>query len=491
MRRLVLALILLGLFLPLPRVTRRSNASNSNAEQKIAKSLIIVTTSAIRSASAKLGPFIEAKEQRGFTVLVGTEDDYGGHQLVGRKRADKIRKWLRDLHEGYSFVLLIGDPHPDYGDVPMVRVWPRHSYSETECGGFALDCRSLETDYLYADLTGDWDLNANGKPGEHTLDDGEGGIDFEAELIVGRLPVNLGEVADLDRILDTAIRYMSQPKEQTAYRRRILFPAALYYLRGQQMTTYAHMEDVDGARVPEWLIHNHLKESEITYTRMYEQEGHQPSNYHSDLALTRENLLAEWSKGYGMVFWFAHGLPDRVSRVIWEGDSNDNQKAEADEILAPTLIYAEDMDALPGDRPGFVVASSCEVGSVENLVNLTHRMLVSGAAVGVVSSTSVTPGGKSDWEDLASTIQPDRFGSDTLGVYLFRRLIAGGYPAKSVVDAKATAGTSRSIESYAGKMMLNYYGDPTLTLNDSLEDLPLGSQEPEEEPVPGAAGCGA
>jgi hypothetical protein len=176
--------------------------------------------------------------------------------------------------------------------------------------------------------------------------------------------------------------------------------------------------------------------------------------------------------------------------VVWEGDANDNQKAEADEILAPTLLYAEDMETLPGDKPGFVVASSCEVGSVENLVNLTHHMLASGAAVGVVSSTSVTPGGKFDWEDLSSTIEPDRFGSDTLGVYLFRRLFAGGYPAKAVVDAKATTGTNRSIESYAGKMMLNYYGDPTLTLGDSLEDVTSESQEPEEEPVPIGAGCG-
>ena len=64
-------------------------------------------------------------------------------------------------------------------------------------------------------------------------------------------------------------------------------------------------------------------------------------------------LLQKWREGYGMVYWFAHGLPDRISRVVWKGDANGNKRADADELISPVLLSATDLQQLPGGRPGF------------------------------------------------------------------------------------------------------------------------------------------
>ena len=135
---------------------------------------------------------------------------HGANSVTGLEKALLIRAWLASVQHEYSFVLLIGDANPDYGEIPMVTVWPRHEYPPDNCGGFGLDCRSMETDYLYADLSGDWDLNGNGLYGETDLDEGPGGMDFEAELYVGRIPTYFENVVDLDQVLLHAIHYMNQ-----------------------------------------------------------------------------------------------------------------------------------------------------------------------------------------------------------------------------------------------------------------------------------------
>jgi len=44
------------------------------------------------------------------------------------------------------------------------------------------------TDYFYADLTGNWDLDADGYFGEFAGDKGPGGVDFVNEVYCGQDP---------------------------------------------------------------------------------------------------------------------------------------------------------------------------------------------------------------------------------------------------------------------------------------------------------------
>jgi len=158
---------------------------------------VIITTEAIKAGSAQLAAFKafrESPDGGGHSVLIITEADYGS--LVGvppNGKAEKIRKWLQDnyMAMGIEYVLLIGDPDPDspeygdtVGDVPMKMSYP--------CLWWYPPNKECPTDHYYADLTGDWDINGNGYFGDEQDCAIPGGVDFAAEVYVGRIPVYAG-----------------------------------------------------------------------------------------------------------------------------------------------------------------------------------------------------------------------------------------------------------------------------------------------------------
>jgi len=129
----------------------------------------IITTNAIVTGSgAGLTDFVNHKTSMGHSVLVVTETDYGS--LTGQApngTSEKIRQWLIDnyITKGIKWVLLVGNPDPDdpisatdvVGEIPMKMCWPnRTSYTY----------RESPTDYVYADLTSNWDLDGDGYYGE-------------------------------------------------------------------------------------------------------------------------------------------------------------------------------------------------------------------------------------------------------------------------------------------------------------------------------------
>lgn len=432
-----------------------------------AGTLLVVTTRAIAASSARLAPFMQAKRARGFDAVLVTEDQYGADDMKGEPRAMAIREWLQALPlTGTTYALLIGDAHALYGDVPMFTVWPRYTYPSTTClGTFALDCRSFESDMPYADLSGDWDLNGDGQRGQHGLDDGPGGLDFDAELLVGRIPVYFGETAPLDTILDHAMAYEAEPAKDRAWRRRMLLPAAYFYFRGQAMQSFVMPANVDGAETPGWFVANVLPEHpDVTVTRMVEREGVVKSAVPAELPLTEQGVIAEWSKGYGMVWWFGHGLERGVYRTVWTADANGDDLAQPGEITSPYLITSEGAADIAPGHPAFVVGVSCEIGSAETPANLSYALLLSGAAVGVVGSTSITPGDTTDYADPGSQLDTQGYGGTNMGVRFFSALLGGAIGSRALYDTKVELGQSGSIESYAGRMMLTWFGDPTLGL---------------------------
>ncbi len=467
MRKLIFAIVLLSFF------------AVSAAEND--KSLIIVTTDLIKERSAKLADFIKEKGKRGFTVLLATESDYDDENLTGVERAEKIRTWLKTVVSEFSYLLLIGDAHADYGDVPMWRVWPRHSYSDDECGGFAIDCRYFETDAIYGSLSGNWDLNGNGQYGEHELDEGEGGMSYTPDLAVGRIPVYFDDTTELDIILQNAIDYMNKTADEITYRKKVLLPASFYYFKGQQMTTYTWPYSLDGAESANWIHHNYFSGDDITVTTMYEEEGHITSEFESSIPLTKDNFVNEWEKGYGMVMWFGHGLAKMVARTIWVEDTNGDNAAQGSEMSQPLLIDSDSVLKASYTAPGFIVAVSCEVGSVETPENLTHSMLLKNAAVGVLSSTNVTPLDETDYSDLESDLDTGKYSENNAGALMYEGLINGQSAAWVYSRARKNLGVDGSIEALAGKLMINYYGDPTLTLYDTVNDIVETDKENDDE----------
>ncbi len=452
------------------------------------RSLLIVTTGTITRQSALLASFITEKQRRGFRVEVATEADYGGPGELGAPRAARIRTYLQAVHQDFRYLLLVGNPHPDFGDLPMTTVWPRHTYPEDWCQVYAGDCRFLPTDYMYADLSGDWDLNGDGRPGETGLDEGPGGIDWEPELIVGRIPVYYNDMRELDRTLANAIAYMNEAPDAIGWRRSFLFPAAYLFFVGDLSGGVANPFTVDGADVMEWFIANVLDDRpEYAVTRMYEEAGHLPSAWESDVPLTEENLVATWAGGFGNVFWAAHGLDMTTSRVIWEEDLDGDGRA-AGEVISETMLASGDAPAIGGTKPAFVSAISCEVGSADVPYNLAYSLLLHNAAIGIMAATSPSSVTMQDWSDLNSALPTASVGSDNMGILFFEGLLGGKTAGQAFYDAKTALSTRGDITSTSIKMMVNYYGDPTLTLSASSADV-LPVDDPPE--VRKGDGCSA
>lgn len=435
------------------------------------KSLIIVTTKHITEFSINFNEFVKEKEKRGWFVHVATEDDYGGNDVYGPEKALILRDYLKTIYQDFRYLLFIGDPHFQTGDVPMFTVWPRYSYPEGTCLGYEMDCRSFPSDYPYASLTGNWDLNGNGQYGETGLDEGEGGISFEADLYTGRIPVYYNNMRELDQILQNTMNYMNEEPDAIAWRKSFLFPAAFYFFKGQNQNGINFPLTIDSADIFEWFIHNILSNyQEFSFTRMYEEEGHITSEYDSDIPLSRENFVSEWKKGYGNVFWGAHGFDMSIGRVVWTDDVNNDNDPDG-EIANLDMLISSDAEEIGGNRPAFVSAVSCEVGSLDVPYNLTYSLILENAAIGMVSAS--TPGTISmmDWGQFDEPVPEDETSEDNIGILFFSHLLEGKRGAQALYEAKIALTAPTDIESRAALMMVNYSGDPTLTLNDSKADI--------------------
>ena len=169
---------------------------------------VIITTESIKSASGSLADFVASKEARGFTVQVVTEGTWGGS--TGDTAAENIRLWLQANYIGLSirYVLLIGNPNPTTGDVPMKMCYPQNADPNYP------DC---PTDFYYAELTSNWNSDGDGMYGEFD-DDFSGNPPRAAEVAVGRIPY-YGSIADLDHILLKIIDYETTPDSDISWRR--------------------------------------------------------------------------------------------------------------------------------------------------------------------------------------------------------------------------------------------------------------------------------
>jgi hypothetical protein len=190
--------------------------------------LAIITTHALLRDNLELVNYIHFKQSKGHTIYVVTEGDSldATHYRRGYDtftRARYIRNWLTTYHAQIDSVLLIGNPDPvqwsDSFGVPMMLAHPDNGFSPPNPAG-------LPTDMYYAELSGNWDLDGDGFPGEFIGDFGPGGIDQFCELEVGRIPYYFIH-SELARILRKLMEYEDQLPENIAYRNKALISAAI------------------------------------------------------------------------------------------------------------------------------------------------------------------------------------------------------------------------------------------------------------------------
>ncbi|MBN2512745.1 MAG: hypothetical protein JXB18_07390 [Sedimentisphaerales bacterium] len=249
----------------------------------------IITTNTLKNSSTKLASFIAHKQNRGFTVYVVTETvctctntgvtSNGWNGGTGSISANNIRTWLKNnyLSKDLLYVLLIGNPNPDSGNVAMFK--NHYATSEDDWA---------PTDYNY------WFLNS---------DDGS---DRYWEVIVGRIPNYDSSVTYLDSILQKTMDY--ENSSNTNWRRNVLLPmvplddSTPCYQLGEQIKANLLVSRV----IPSYRIY------EDKYDAIPPPEALLSSTYPA----------TAWANGrYGLVSWQTHGNQDFAASVISSSDA--------------------------------------------------------------------------------------------------------------------------------------------------------------------------
>lgn len=369
-----------------------------------AEGYTIITTEEIVGGSTVLPAFIAHKESLGFTVRLVTENDFGGG--TGDTAAENIRAWLKDnyLADETEYVLLVGDPHPDSGAIPM-----KHCYDSVD------GMYETPSDFFYSDLSGDWDLNQDGYAGQWE-DMGDGGIDRYWEVVVGRIPF-YGQIADTDYILQKIIGY--ETDTDCGWRRRALLPmvplddATQAYQLGEQMKA-GYLE---AAAVPSHRLYHD------DYGLVPEPET-VPSSY--------DNVVAAWTaEPAGLVVWMTHGWNEGGADV-----------ATSDTILA-----------LDDGLPAATWQGSCGNAEPEHPRNIAYALLRHGA----IASNGAT---RSSWYYVGETNFTNSTSIGGLG-YQYAAKLVGGLPcgrAWAEVRQEMVPGI------WSNFSMHNIYGDPSVVV---------------------------
>lgn len=395
---------------------------------------VIITTNSIKTASTKLTDFINYLTGKGYSVKIITESDYGN--LVGQypnTKAEKIREWLKNnyISMGIEYVLLIGNPSPyesGEGDAPMKMCWP---YYDSSSGVW----RESPTDYFYADLTGNWDLNGDGFFGCYYYDQGAGGVDFANEVYVGRIPVYSG-VSNLDSVLSKIMSYGKPP--DISWRRNALLPMSFSDV------------NTDGAYLGELMKSNYLSRSDYSSWTMYMQGSLCPeadSSFISNEELLDGAVKARWMNNpYGMVWWWGHG-----------------NKTEAylgyEECSWGKIIGSYDTSILNDSCPSFVYQCSCSNGYPEDSNNLGTALLYNGA-IATVSASRVS------WYALGSWNTGKKYCCDnaSIGYYYGLELVSNEKKASvALYDVKSDMGINGGWwqgQSWMNLFDFNLYGNP-------------------------------
>ncbi|KYK37059.1 MAG: hypothetical protein AYK19_07620 [Theionarchaea archaeon DG-70-1] len=434
---------------------------------------VIVTTNAVVTNSTRLNGFAAYLQSRGFTMYTVTENQYG--VSTGQARAVNIRNWLQANCPVYNvkYVLLIGDPDPDdpttgdtFGDLPMMMCWPNPGSTADQ----------TPTDYYYADLTGNWDFDGDSMYGEF----GEDAVDFGPEVYVGRIPVYGGNYAALDSILSKFINY-------TGANTSIMLPMALSNYQDEENAfngCVAGWLRTDGLNLPQQVITNIANPAGFTSYVMYETagvvgRGHDPvpvTAYGYKALITNANVINEWARDYGIVFWWAHGSQTGASRKYWLNDLNNNFTVEdgvcaaADELTWPNLLTSADTAAL-ADTETFTFQCSCCTGHPENSGNLQYSLLKRGA-VSTVGATRFSWYAQGVWTFTGIV------DNASIGYVYVGNLVFGWSSGEALYNGKSMLANPWGWQGWQNLFGFNLYGDPSMYLEKPILQPPPGGEPP-------------
>jgi hypothetical protein len=359
-KRLVYFLLICVLILScFSGASKLSNTTLISDQQKY----VIITTIELVDSVSQLQVW---KEYLGFSVDVVTIS-WIASEYPGQDLQEQIRNYLIDSYEEGTplYVLLVGtrETIPMRTCHPIPWEFPDH----------------LETDWYYADLTGDWNTDGDEYFGEYEQDQ----VDFTAEASVGRIPSD--DPLLVRSICHNVIRYENDAGD---WKRNLLSLAAIIYYENMTAFNWTY-ERSDGATLTEECWNDIFQPEGYTHVCMYEKDGIRPSTYECDFPLTHENVRSEWTNGYGIVNMLGHSLEMKVSRFIWDHDDGDEiPEFEGGELIYIDFLRFADGADLKGEMLPIVYSAGCS--QFHSVRNMGKEFLEQGAAVAYIGTTDIS-----------------------------------------------------------------------------------------------------
>ena len=396
---------------------------------------VVMTTDAIFSESSDLYGLVPHKQALGYEVHTVTETKVDGlaaatgwNEVTGQApngKADRMRKWLQDnyVSMGIKYVLLIGNPDPAADELPMKQL-------HYQAYVYPVDC-------FFSDLTGNWDVDANGLYGNETNDvELAGGVDLVPEVYVGRIPVYASD-AEWRGILRGIVRKIIHYELETRidWRRAGLLPESFSNL------------DTDGGWLGYHMENNVLSPQGYDAYTLYEQ-GSVDANYDSVLA-SDEELLANatarrWmTNDFGTVLWWAHGW-SRGAVVYTGGD----------------VYNSAQCPLIDDSRPAAVFMASCSCGEPSDSYNISYAMLRDGGIASVAA-------GQVSWFYSCQWSPSEAKGMNaSMGYDFMRKVVADGTTfGQALAEVK-----SEVVGWWNNRYTFSLYGDPSLSIDDQGAD---------------------
>jgi hypothetical protein len=237
----------------------------------------------------------------------------------------------------------------------------------------------VSTDYYYADLTGEWDADHDGYYGEYSDDI----IDFIPEVSVGRIPCDDSSL--VQQICQNIIRY---EQDTGSWKRSVLSLASIIYYEKFTAFNWTYARS-DGATLMEKCRTDILEPNGFSTVRMYEKEGLRPSTYTCEYPISHQNVLMEWTKGYGLVHMLGHASEFITTQFIWDHDDGDNiPEQTGNELKYVDFLRYTDSTQLQMKTPPIVVSAGCsQLGGSKNI---GRSFLEDGAAVAFIGTTDLS-----------------------------------------------------------------------------------------------------
>jgi hypothetical protein len=315
----------------------------------------------------------------------------------------------------------------------MKMCWPRRDQSTY---------KESPTDYFYADLTGNWDLDGDTYYGEYDHDGGTGGVDWANEVYVGRIPVYGADYGTLDAILQKTMDYEAACGNLN-WRKSALLPMAF------------SDASTDGAYLGEAIRGDYLSPNGFAaYTLYQHKTSGCTSTYASDENLVGGAVRTHWAaQDYGLVTWWGHGS-ETGARIGYTEPPYFCQDG--------VILQTSDCLYLDDDRPAFVYQCSCSNGYPELSTNLGYALLKNGA-IATVSASRVSWYAVTSWH---TGLWPYADNA-SIGYYYDEGLVvAGDVAGESLFNVKSWMGPSSQWggTSWMNLMDFNLYGDPSIGL---------------------------